>query len=85
MMTSHSSIGQIDTTSRLLVGIALFASALIEYKYSWSHLERFTILLARISGPWVIKHPWCALIIATLNTGRILKEKTVTYKLFSVI
>ena len=53
MMTSNSSIGRNDTTSRLLVGTASFGSALIEYKYRRMSDDYYT--LARISGPWVLR------------------------------
>ena len=56
MMTSRSSIDRYDTTSRLLVRIASFASELIEYKYGWSVVTRllypYTLFTqALVSGP----------------------------------
>ena len=58
MMTSRSSIVSNDTTSRLLVGIASFASPLTNYIYGRrvvvSYGRRTTIILeARKSGPRV--------------------------------
>ena len=58
MMTSHCLLVGNDTTSCLLIGIASFASALIEYKYSRSRRlidhQAITKPLARKSGPQVI-------------------------------